>query len=40
MLKVAGGGGAAVGAVVYLGTWDASTNTPTLTSSVGTKGNY
>lgn len=40
MLKVAGGGGAAVGAVVYIGTWDASTNTPTLTSSVGTKGNY
>jgi hypothetical protein len=40
MLKVAGGGGAAVGAVVYQGTWDASTNTPTLTSSVGTKGNY
>jgi len=40
MLKVAGGGGAAVGAVVYQGTWDASTNTPTLTSSVGTKGDY
>lgn len=40
MLKVAGGGGAAVGAVTYQGTWDASTNTPTLTSSVGTKGDY
>ena len=40
MLKVAGGGGAAVGAVSYQGTWNASTNTPTLTSSVGTKGNY
>lgn len=26
------------GAVVYQGTWDASTNTPTLTSGVGTKG--
>lgn len=40
MLKVAGGGGAAVGAVVYQGTWDASTNTPALASNVGTKGNY
>jgi hypothetical protein len=40
MLKVAGGGGAAVGAVVYQGTWDASTNTPTLASGIGTKGNY
>lgn len=40
MLKVAGGGGAAVGAVTYQGTWNASTNTPTLTSSVGTKGEY
>ena len=28
------------GALVYQGTWDASTNNPTLTSSVGTKGNY
>ena len=25
---------------MYQGTWNASTNTPTLTSSVGTKGNY
>lgn len=40
MLKVAGGGGAAAGAVTYQGTWNASTNTPTLTSSVGTKGEY
>lgn len=31
---------AIVGAVVYQGTWDASTNTPTLVSSVGTKGQY
>lgn len=28
------------GSLVYQGTWDASTNTPTLTSSVGTKGYY
>jgi hypothetical protein len=39
MLKVAGGG-AAAGAVTYEGTWNASTNTPTLTSSVGTQGEY
>ncbi len=29
-----------VGAVVYQGTWDVSTNTPTLESGVGTKGHY
>jgi len=29
-----------LGALNYQGTWDASTNTPTLTSSVGTKGYY
>jgi predicted heme/steroid binding protein len=29
-----------VGGVIFQGTWDASTNTPTLTSSVGTKGYY
>jgi hypothetical protein len=29
-----------VGAVVYQGTWNANTNTPTLTSGSGTKGNY
>jgi Collagen triple helix repeat (20 copies) len=29
-----------VGAVVYQGVWNASTNTPTLTSGSGTKGNY
>ena len=31
---------ALVGSVVYKGTWNASTNSPTLTSSVGTQGNY
>lgn len=39
MLKVAGGGGAA-GAVRYVGTWNASTNTPTLASGVGNQGDY
>ena len=39
MLKTAGGGGA-TGAVSYQGTWNASTNTPTLVSSVGNQGNY
>lgn len=39
MLKVAGGGGI-TGGVVYQGTWDASTNTPTLVSGIGTKGYY
>lgn len=39
MLKVAGGGLGAV-AVRYQGTWNAATNTPTLTSSVGTQGDY
>jgi hypothetical protein len=29
-----------VGAVVYKGTWDASSNTPTLSSGSGTTGNY
>jgi phage-related tail fiber protein len=29
-----------LGAVVYQGTWDATTNTPTLASGVGTKGQY
>ncbi|UOF81558.1 chaperone of endosialidase [Bacteriophage sp.] len=40
VLKVAGGGGGTAGAVNYLGTWNASTNTPTLASGVGTKGGY
>jgi hypothetical protein len=31
---------AVVGAVVYQGTWNASTNTPPLTSGTGTKGQY
>jgi trimeric autotransporter adhesin len=39
MLKVAGGGGVS-GALVYQGTWNASTNSPTLASGVGTKGYY
>ena len=38
MLKVAAGG--ASGSLNYVSTWDASSNTPTLTSSIGTKGNY
>ena len=38
MLKVAGGG--VSGALSYQSTWDASTNTPFLQSSVGTKGFY
>lgn len=29
-----------IGALVYKGTWDASTNTPTLVSSVGNQGDY
>ena len=32
--------GAVLGALSYQGTWNASTNTPTLTSSVGSKGYY
>ena len=31
---------ALVGGVMYEGTWDASTNTPTIVSSVGAKGDY
>lgn len=38
MLKVAGGG--ISGSLNYQGTWNASTNTPTLASGVGTKGYY
>ena len=42
MLKALGGfaGGAAVGAVNYKGTWNASTNSPALASGTGTKGDY
>ena len=38
MLKVAAGG--ASGSLNYQGTWNANTNTPTLTSGIGTKGYY
>ena len=40
MLKTASSITNAIGALNYRGTWDASTNTPTLVSSVGTKGDY
>ena len=40
MLKTVSSLGNIVGALVYRGTWDASSNTPTLTSSVGSKGDY
>jgi hypothetical protein len=43
MLKALGGfvaTGGGVGAVTYKGTWNASTNTPTLVSSTGTQGDY
>ena len=39
MLKTASGG-ITTGALTYQGTWNASTNTPTLASSVGTTGYY
>lgn len=40
MLKTASSYINSIGALVYQGTWDASTNTPTLVSSVGNKGDY
>lgn len=40
MLKTASSVLNAIGALNYQGTWNASTNVPTLTSSVGTKGDY
>jgi hypothetical protein len=40
MLKTVSSLGNIIGALVYQGTWNASTNTPTLTSSVGNKGDY
>lgn len=40
MLKVAGGGLGGAGGLSYQGTWNASANTPTLTSGVGTNGYY
>lgn len=40
MLKTVSSSLNIVGALNYKGAWNASTNTPTLTSSVGTKGDY
>ena len=40
MLKTVSPLSNAIGALVYKGTWNASTNTPTLTSGVGNKGDY
>lgn len=40
MLKTVSSFANQIGALVYKGTWDASSNTPTLTSSVGNKGDY
>jgi hypothetical protein len=40
MLKTVSSITNAIGALNYKGTWDASTNTPTLVSSTGTKGDY
>ena len=40
MLKTVSSTINAIGALNYKGTWNASTNNPTLTSSVGTKGDY
>jgi hypothetical protein len=40
MLKTVSSIANAIGALNYKGTWNASTNTPTLASGVGTKGDY
>jgi len=40
MLKTVSSVVNAIGALNYKGTWDANANSPTLTSSVGTKGDY
>lgn len=40
MLKTVSSITNAIGALNYVGTWNASTNTPTLASGVGTKGDY
>lgn len=40
MLKTVSSFVNAIGALNYKGTWNASTNTPTLTSGAGTKGDY
>jgi hypothetical protein len=40
MLKTVAAQAGATGTLTYAGTWNASTNTPTLTSSVGNNGDY
>lgn len=40
MLKVAGGGGGGTAGLTYKGTWNANTNSPSLSSGVGTNGDY
>jgi hypothetical protein len=40
MLKTVSSITNAIGALNFKGTWNASTNTPTLASGVGTKGDY
>lgn len=40
MLKTVSSIANAIGALNYVGTWDAATNNPTLTSGVGVKGDY
>ena len=40
MLKTVSPLGNIIGALVYKGTWNAATNTPTLASGVGSKGDY
>jgi hypothetical protein len=40
MLKTVSSITNAIGALNYKGAWNASTNTPTITSSVGVKGDY
>ncbi len=40
MLKTASSIANAIGALNYVGTWNANTNSPTITSSVGNKGDY
>lgn len=40
MLKTVSSIANAIGALNYKGTWDANANSPTLTSSIGTKGDY
>ena len=40
MLKTVSSLGNSIGALIYRGTWNASTNNPTLASGIGTKGDY